>query len=297
LFWGQITDFNIWNRPLSDVEIYDYSFNCTKEFAKKSKPEFLTWSNASILEIGKNTQHFAMSRSLLTCCKSRELKELQKKIIFENYYNTTYNDSWQFCQLLKGNLLLNPEKLKDHVGQIFQYWVPIVKSNYNNSTKWEYDQRVLNMSEEIPIPLIAGFGKETDLCMSYDIATNTYTPTDCYRRLPSICEVPAESLTFTVRTNSTSECTIEEKYNLFSENDTMYIAGFKGKLVIKRLHNTWSIYKYNFDLKEEKMIGTYLENRFFGTLIFDVIGVHEIECHNHGTNERGFLKLTNVSTQ
>jgi hypothetical protein len=77
----------------------------------------------------------------------------------------------------------------------------------------------------------------------------------------------------------------------------MYIAGLKGKLVIKRLDNTWSIYKYNFDLKEEKRIGTYLENRYLGMLIFDVIGVHQIECNNQGTKERGYLKLTNVSTQ
>jgi hypothetical protein len=77
----------------------------------------------------------------------------------------------------------------------------------------------------------------------------------------------------------------------------MYIAGFNGRLVILRVDKTWSIYKYNFNLKEKKIIGTNLERRFLGTRIFDVIGVRQIECNNHGTNERGFLKLTNVSTQ
>jgi hypothetical protein len=174
LFWGQITDFNVWNRPLSKDEITDYLINCDADFSKTSGPEILAWSNASFKVIGNNTQHFVMPRSLLTCHNNSGSISPQKSQYFGNGNYLGYLESIQFCQFLKGDLLLlnNSEMCDDYT----MYWVPIIKSNH--TSKWQYDKRVLNQSEEeVVFPLILQNGTENELCLS--ILSNTYTPMRC----------------------------------------------------------------------------------------------------------------------
>ena len=56
LFWGQITDFNVWNRPLANKELNQYSFGCQDKFSMQ--PEILDWSNTNITNPGVNATHF-----------------------------------------------------------------------------------------------------------------------------------------------------------------------------------------------------------------------------------------------
>ena len=54
-FTGQISDFNIWSRPLSNDEITQYSFGCNQDFVEKSKPEVIFWPKAAISYEGNKT--------------------------------------------------------------------------------------------------------------------------------------------------------------------------------------------------------------------------------------------------
>jgi hypothetical protein len=135
-FYGQITDFNIWSRPLSDIELNAYSSNCEEDFTKRYKPEVLTWANANITELGKNSRHFKISRTLLNCYNTSKMKQLPKnqQLIFENSAALKYDESLQFCHLLKGHLLYpNNSKLDNLKFNKKSYWVPAVKSKFENT--------------------------------------------------------------------------------------------------------------------------------------------------------------------
>ena len=154
-FYGQITDFNIWNRPLSLVEINEYALNCKEKFSNKTNPEFLIWSNASIKELGKNIHPFSMPRSFLTCFNSSGVKQSEKWQFLESIEDLTYSQSLRFCHFLKGYLLhLSSSTLRNLNFNSVKYWVPI-KLN-ENSTNWEFDRLALNQSAEISLPFISG---------------------------------------------------------------------------------------------------------------------------------------------
>ena len=96
-FWGQISDFNIWNRPLSYEEVQQYSFGCHEGLS--SQPEILDWSNASIISSGINSQSFKLNRQFLSC-----QEDITHFTLFENGMPLNYFKSLEFCNLLKGDL-------------------------------------------------------------------------------------------------------------------------------------------------------------------------------------------------
>jgi hypothetical protein len=300
LFWGQITDFNIWNRPLSFSEINEYSLNCKEDFSQKSKPELFTWSNDSIKERGNNTQYFLMSRSLLTSYNSSGIKQSQISQYFENVYYLEYLKSLQFCHFLSGDLLhLNSTKLGNIEFHKPCYWVPIIKSNNENTTRWKFDQRALNSSDEISFPIKSGLGFDNKLCLSFEIAGHIYIPLSCENNAqPSFCQVPAEGLMFTAVSNSTSICSFEEKFFLLSENSAIFLIGLYGKLILKNLGYTWVILENNFSLKIQQRIGEFLSvDHSLRVEIDNVIGIHQIECNNPETNGtlKQYFRISNVS--
>ncbi len=286
-FWGQITDFNIWNRPLSFSEINEYSLNCKEDFSQKSKPELFTWSNDSIKERGKNTHYFSMSRSLLTSYNSSGIKQSQISQYFDNVYSLGYLQSLQFCQFLGGDLLhIKSSDLGNIQFQETCYWVPIVKSNNENTTRWEIDQRGQGPNEEHCLSLIL------------DIDQIIYIPLSCDVRRPSFCRVPGEGLIFTAVSNSTSICAAEEKYYLMSENSAIFLIGLYGKLILKNLGYTWVILENNISLKIQQRIGEFLSvDHSLRVEIDNVIGIHQIECNNPETNGtlKQYLRISNVS--
>jgi hypothetical protein len=137
--------------------------------------------------------------------------------------------------------------------------------------------------------------------MTLDIATNTYTPTGCSRGFQFFCQVPSHGLIFTSISNSTSKCTSEIKYNLFSKNSSQFFVGFFKNFIIKNISHTWAIFENNIALKEQKIIGTFTTpvNLYAGLSIGDVIGIHQIACNNAETNKEDiqYLRISNVSEQ
>jgi hypothetical protein len=243
-----------------------------------------------------------MSRSLLTSYNSSGIKQSHISQYFENVYSLGYLTSLQICHFLKGDLLnLNSSELRNVEFHKPSYWVPIIKSNKENTTRWEFDQRVLNRSEEISFPINSGLGSNDEHCLSLDIANNIYVPLNCEMNgQPSFCQVPAEGLIFTAVSNSTSICAAEEKYFLLSENSAIFLIGLYGKLILQDIGSTWGILENNFDLEQEQWIGHFLSvDRSLRVAIDNVIGIHEIDCHNPETNGRlkHYLKISNVSRQ
>ncbi len=61
-FAGQITDFNAWNRPLTVLEIEEFSTGCSDALSLDSNRQWIRWNNLSLTYVGKNTRKINVSR-------------------------------------------------------------------------------------------------------------------------------------------------------------------------------------------------------------------------------------------
>jgi hypothetical protein len=133
-----------------------------------------------------------------------------------------------------------------------------------------------------------------------DIDQNIYIPLSCDERWQSFCQVPAEGLMFTAVSNSASICSFEEKFFLLSENSAIFLIGLYGKLILKKLGDTWAFFENNFSLKQQQRIGEFLSvDQSLRFEIDNVIGIHQIECNNPETNGTliQYFRISNVSRQ
>jgi hypothetical protein len=164
-FWGQITDFNIWSRTLSNEELNQYSFGCQEELL--TQPEILDWANKNITNRGYGSAQIQMQKQLQTC----QYKKKKTLDLFQNTLAMSYNKSSQFCNFLRGDLI-DPFK-EELIWLSNHYWVPIVYPNVVNKTN----------------NTILTTGQEADQCMSVDIASKEYIPRNCSEKMNSICKV------------------------------------------------------------------------------------------------------------
>jgi hypothetical protein len=180
-FWGQITDFNIWNRPLSKEEIRQYSFGCQEGLS--TQPEILDWSTANIASTGINSEYFEMQRQHLTC----HYQMNESISFFQNAIDMNYNKSMTLCNLLKGDLFDPTYTDLNQFDQFYYfYWVPIVKSGDYGQSTWKNDTQV--GIEKINSNL--SLGQKTDECTIVDTRSNKYNSKNCYNdQFPSICKV------------------------------------------------------------------------------------------------------------
>jgi hypothetical protein len=167
LFWGQITDFNIWNRPLSKDEVIQYSLGCHEGIS--TRPQILEWSTTNITKQGIHSTHF---KTLLSC-QSGMMKPFYQFFINTNVMN--YKKSVELCILLRGDLF-DPNFLEFELVDHFKkkFWVPTDKLERNGK-------------QTINNPLT--IGQESDQCMIVDITSRNYSSISCQEYFPSICKV------------------------------------------------------------------------------------------------------------
>jgi hypothetical protein len=164
-FWGQITDFNIWNRHLSIEEINQYSFGCQEGLL--TQPEILDWAQTNITNKGDYSEHIQMQRKLLNC------QHNINQSLFQNIYRMNFLKSTEFCKFLRGDLV-DPFKEELYCDP-FHYWVPTVNLSPANET----------------INSTLTSGPKSDQCMSVDIASREYMPMNCSEELYFVCKVSA----------------------------------------------------------------------------------------------------------
>jgi hypothetical protein len=177
-FWGQITDFNIWNRPLSNEEVHQFSFGCQEGLS--NQPEILDWSTVNITERRINSDQFQMQRQLFPC----QYGMTQSQMLLENANGMNYYESTVFCNLLKGDLFdpTNKELSQVDIQPSILHWVPIVNSN----SGLIFDTPVGNSTHNSTLTT----GRKTDECMCASITSNKKIPKKCKSLYSSICKVP-----------------------------------------------------------------------------------------------------------
>jgi hypothetical protein len=167
-FWGKISDFNIWSRPLSIEELNQYSFGCLEGLL--TQPEILDWANTDITNVGSGSEYIQMQRQPQTC----QYNITKSYNLFQNALamNMNYNKSIEFCKFFKG-YLVDPftEDLSQMGFQFNDYWVPTIYSTPVNKT--------INTTD----------GQKADQCMGVELASKEYLPKKCTKELDFVCKV------------------------------------------------------------------------------------------------------------
>ena len=290
----ELTDFNVWNRPLSLTEVGEYSSNCNKssDFAGYSKPELVSWSDLNILRQGNDTRQIRVAKEKL--CKRPQLDNFNQNTIFYYPRFVIYDSAYFECKNLRGDLLF-PIK-SSHIEIIFskslnptpdRFWVPIVKSKQNNS-KWIYDiagdfeLEVTFPDFEIPE------SKEEERCSYYDRRLKKFKASKCDQLNCFFCQIPEDRLIYKMQGDAPKECFFDDKY-IIRNNEFGNIAfyGLDGKSIIAE-----SIIAEPFGWKVLNYFTREVEGYWNSGLLYP-FGLQNLRCTKRNLTEQ--IKLTNVS--
>jgi hypothetical protein len=291
-----ITDFNIWNRPLSVQEVEEYlrglNFNT---LTGMNGPEILGWSNVNATYQGYYCNKFVISRSLLASQIqiSSEEPPIKPFFILNNPLSKSYDNSKRFCKQIRGTVFL-PTQSNLNFARSYYYWdflirdlfwVPIIKSTDSNS-KWVYDNEVEDHSESIPIINIKGSNDEN--CLAFNLSSEGYIPQECSKEQHLFCKIPEEGTMFYAFQNSSINVELESNYILTNDENFLYYAGINGKNSIFYNSTMWIIY----DVNSMTTIGFYTEKN-----LESPAGLRSVTILDNGKNGdiKIQMKLSNVS--
>ena len=100
-FRGSITDINIWNRPLTNKEVYVYTKGC--ENSSSLLPRVFEWPQLNILFRGQNVKNTSTSKTEL--CPENSLQENLSEIKIFGYKMDFYQ-ALNLCYVIGGKMLL-----------------------------------------------------------------------------------------------------------------------------------------------------------------------------------------------
>jgi hypothetical protein len=208
-FTGHIADFNIWSRPLSPYEVYQYSLGCDVNFVENSKPDLTFWSTAALIYIGNNTKKTKVPFQQF-CNKNENDNVFYIRLPYDRHYE----EHSEICKRHNGELFFprNDSHLQNLISYMDQttfdkrcknVWVPFKRSRYNH-TKWVYDSTNLPEKELLfeqwkkakPKPLVGD-------CMFFNITSIEYVESDCENELItcSFCQIEKSRQIFTLKHN------------------------------------------------------------------------------------------------
>jgi hypothetical protein len=291
-----ITDFNIWNRPISVQEVEEYSMGLNfNTLTGVNGPEILNWSDANVTYQGYYCKMFIISRALLATQIQISSEEfpINPFFILNHPREKTYDKSVHFCKQIRGTLFLPTQSnLKfvrshyywDDLNSDF-FWVPFVKSTNGNS-KWVYDSELEDLSENIPTLNVKGTSEQN--CLTFNVTSEEFIPQECLKTQRIFCKTPEEGIIFSAFHNSSVNIELELNYILINDEGYLFFAGLTGKNTIFYNGTMWIIY----DEKSRKIIGFYTEK-----ILESPAGLHSVTFLDNGNNGaiQIQMKLSNVS--
>jgi hypothetical protein len=277
-FYGQITDFNFWNKPLALTEMEEFSSGCnTSNFLLKQKPEYVLWPKANITLLGKSTTKYYMNAEML-CNVSPNNSVPDSLLLFGN--SVPYEESVKVCDELKGEFVLqgNADKnvLQREEASLYRlcdnkFWVftNILEENKNN-------QELISDGHSMKI---------NNKCWYYDVFYQTHNLTVCKERNCFLCQIPERQLKYQFKSSKEKEF-LETDYFLVNYNGQVTFLGQEGLNYIQYFSDQkYSILYFNYS--EYVHIG-YLH----GKTIFP-IGLQTLTLYNNGESFQ--VKITDVS--
>ena len=279
-FYGQITDFNFWNKPLTLTEIKQFSSGCNiNTFLQKLKPEYVLWSEVNITMKGGSTSHYSITPEMLCSTLSKNNSVSDFSMLFG--YQATYEASIETCNELNGKIMLQSindenflkrEKLNLENLCHNQFWVFTNASEENiNSQELISENRSTTTNKS---------------CLYYDVSLNDTRHTGCNNPHCFVCQIPEVRLKYQVKTSWENEHHFESDFLLVSCNGMVAFAGLKGlSFLAFSSENTWSVNQYSNS--QYKNIGFLHGKKQYP------IGIQTFALDSK--NQYSQVKITNVS--
>jgi hypothetical protein len=277
-FYGQITDFNFWNKPLALTAMEEFSSGCNiSNFLIKHKPEYVFWSEVNITKKGGSTTKYYMNREMF--CNLRPNNSLPDSLLlFGN--SLPYEQSAKVCDELNGKIVLQGNEdqtfLDREESSLYQlcdskFWV---FTNISEENKNNYELISDGHSMKINYK-----------CFYYDVYYQTYNLTVCKDTLCFVCQIPEHRLKYQFKSSKEKDF-LETYYFLINNNGKLTFASQNGLNFVQYSNDQrWSVLYYNYPKYDN--IG-YLH----GKTIFP-IGLQTLTLYN---NEESFqVKVTDVS--
>ena len=165
---GKMTDFNFWNRPISNEEMNNI-LNCNFELSDQNKPEYVFWPEVKItLQTGNVTK--SDSKSI---CQSESESDQKINLFF------TSQEPVVDCDRLNGAMPSATSKTEIWKEEIFPgrcsyFWLPLTRSivdpqkwlNQNTNTESSIDGLIYDVDKE-------------KNCIVYGVSAKQYFQTSC----------------------------------------------------------------------------------------------------------------------
>ncbi len=238
-FYGQITDFNFWNKPLTLAEMEQFSSGCNlNTFLQKLKPEYVLWSEVNIIKKGGSTYYYLITPDILCSLLSKNNSVSDFNMLFG--YQSTYEASVNTCDELNGKILLQ--------GNIDESFLKREKWNLEyvcSNRFWVFT----NISEENKNnhELISeGHSTVKNMkCLYYDVSLNVTKQTGCKEPVCFVCQIPEVRLKYQVKSSWEHEQYLENNFVLVSYNGEMAFASLNGlNFLVYSFEKSWLVRKY-----------------------------------------------------
>jgi hypothetical protein len=278
-FWGQITDFNFWNKPLTLTAMEQFSTGCNfNTFFLKLKPEYVLWSEVNITKKGGSTTSYSITREMLCGLLSKNNTVSDVNLLFG--YHATYEASVTACDELNGKILMQAktdenflkreeQNLQDICSDQFWIFTNISKENNKNSELMSEDHSTINNLN----------------CLYYDVSLKDHKYTGCKETLCFVCQIPEVRQKFQVKSLWDHEQYLESNYFLVNYNGDVAFASLNMRsFLVYSSDKSWTVRQYKYTNYEG--IGDLR-----GKLGFPV-GLQTLALYNKNEYQ---VKLTNVS--
>jgi hypothetical protein len=197
-FSGQITDLNLWSRPITSQEIIKYSLGCDPDFVSQSKPEYVFWPEANITYQGNRTKHFLLPSRYL--CKEDDFFKIEEFVIqfpasgsflFANYY----------CDFLNGKIAI--PKNQNLLDEMLEFIGDSQASSECNNSYWmeihgTFDEDLKWLNEGFNAEILAdqlynhenGYrNRKNEICLYFDANSRKLSTTSCYRSTINVNDI------------------------------------------------------------------------------------------------------------
>ncbi len=288
-FFGHITDFNVWSRPLSTEEVEKYHIDCREDMSRTLKPDIISWSNLDLAnQTGKNKIIYLQTNLL---CEN-QLKN-QSDLLFISPFGATYDVAENECKNMnvemspletetdRSNILFLGRGIKLEPKCADKIWLPITELATNFSIE-RIDAQNLTFQSI----------KGRKVCKRLDLISNHSKTIDCDGLSCFSCQFPQKRLIFTLK--GLCPELHDTQYFLSQENvqfNKIVLTGVSGltNIVHESFPAEWKI----ISLQDNTVIGMRNDTGFF--LPLGLKTWYLDDCAKQVKKLPVKLKLSNVS--
>jgi hypothetical protein len=272
-FSGQLSDINIWSKPISFDSLVLFTKECQSTKALGIQPDLLDWSKIDLMNQSTEFVHIEKIHREDSICSKEHGDEL--KVM---HYQSSFSEANHLCNAYGGKIIA-PTNVQEwevinkkiyNEGNIVGYIKDTCSSNVWSGIKKSPNETWVRVYDhvEATFPWKDGQPNGLDLqqCLAGSVhqATLEFMDESCLANYCALCEVPPQ-LKFMLRGELPELLGVERDFSRHASNHTgKYIDSFQGYIThkIERINDHWALVQVQ-DLTD-KVIATLQSNNVLG---------------------------------